>query len=86
MQASDAFTPRSTTTVTGVYAPCNTSGSQGENPSLLLCKIKGKAAWVWREDGWLVVGRICPQESPCRLQELHWQVPVPQLVRQHNVL
>lgn len=50
-QTSDAFAPRSTTTVASVYAPCNTSGSQGENPSPPLCEIKGNAARVWREEG-----------------------------------
>lgn len=53
MQTSDAFTPRSTTTVAGIYAPCNTSGSQGENPSPLLCEIEGNVARAQREEGQL---------------------------------
>lgn len=76
MQTSDAFTPRSTTTVAGVYALCNTSGSEGENPSPPLCEIEGNAAHVQREEGRLAVGamgRICPQASPRWLLKPCWQ-------------
>lgn len=64
MQTSDAFAPRSTTTVAGVYAPCNTSGSQGENPSPPLCEIKGNVARVWREEGQLGSQRGRQDSSP----------------------
>lgn len=102
MQTSDAFTPRNTTTVAGVYAPCNTSGSQGENPSPLLCEIKWNAAWVWREEGQLGSQRG-GQDLSLSIAPLAPQTPLakgcgpglpgkaripstPQHTRQHNAL
>jgi len=64
MQTSDAFAPRSTTTVVDVYAPCNTSGSRGENPSPPLREIKGNVAQAWREEGRLGSQRGGQDSSP----------------------